>query len=174
MHRPFYRIIDFFSSVCILNPPTDVCKNFFNMCKTICNNICYSVCEIHYHERIRDTKQNFKENKSDLCVLCCKGRGETKGRYVKKNKVLVCCERNPFCPKPLASHRTSVIQLLLSKLVGFCLSLILCRSICYRALFLFCVKYFTVNKNTAWACLRSDFVFHEDCCCQQPHVYVVL
>lgn len=35
----------------------------------------------------------------------------------------------------------------ISKLVGFCLSLILCRSICYRALLLFSVKYSTVKKK---------------------------
>lgn len=73
----------------------------------------------------------------------------------KNNKVQVCCKRNPFCPKPLASHRTSVMWLLLSKLVGFCLSLSLCRNICYRAVLLFCVKYLIEKKLHGPVCVQN-------------------
>lgn len=86
--------------------------------------------------------------------VSCVARGGDKRRILeKKYKVQVCCKRNLFCPKPLASHRTSVIWLYLSKLVRFCLSLILCRNICYRAVL--CVKYLTGKKLLGPVCVQN-------------------
>lgn len=42
------------------------------------------MCEIFYHKTVRDTKQNFKENKMIFVLLQGVGGAETRGRYFKK------------------------------------------------------------------------------------------
>lgn len=106
-------------------------------------------------QTIGHTKQIFKGRQNDLCMLCCRG-GRKEEDIWKKPRVQVCCTRKPFCPEPLASHRTSVIRPFLSKRVGFCLSLILRRNICYRALLLFLpVKYLTEKKLHGPVCVSN-------------------
>lgn len=43
------------------------------------------MCEIYYHKTVRDTKQNFKENKM-ISVCCVARRGGDKRTILKKNR----------------------------------------------------------------------------------------
>lgn len=108
---------------------------FINIPKTITY---YLLHEPSYHKSVRVDKETFKKIKSCLYVVLQKGEIR-EGSLEKKREAQIFCKRNPFCLKPLASYRTSVIWQFLSKLVGFCLSLILCRNICYRAVLFFSV-----------------------------------